>query len=473
MPVDTLHPEYKRSSEDWMITEACVKGKRALLELKTKVLPAPGEVDGVYDENRYKAYQTRAIYTNFTGRTLYGLRGAAFRKAPTIELSPQLEYMEEDADGAGQSLFQFSKAGFDALMKTGRDVLLADYPPVEPGLTIEQVNEIGARAFIKRYTAADLINWNTQTVGGMVILTMAVLREAYDASDDEFAKAPKDQYRVLRLTAEGYSQQVYRDGEPVTEPIFPRQFSGKAFDFIPLFVAGSQTNGLSVDMIPLLDIAHVNMGHFRNSADMEEAAFIAGQPTLHIDIGDTDAASWKELNGDKVELGSRRAIQTQKGRVELVQAEERNIYTDLMEKKEGQMMALGAKLVEKRNPNETAAAAKIDATGENSVLADIVTNLEEAINKCVEWCGLFMGAQTESSIEFSREFFPDSVDPGLISSAIQLADRAVIAKTDLRTIARRAQLIEDGRTDEEIDGEAEMADPMEGNSKQKFTNDKE
>jgi hypothetical protein len=461
MTVDAQHPEYKEMIDEWALVRACSKGQREVKKLKTKILPAPGELDGHYDVDRYKPYIQRAIYTNVVGRTKAGLSGAAFRKPPQITLTPTMEYLEDNADGAGQSLIQLAKDVFCNVLETGRDILLCDYPAIEEGLTLEQVGAIDAKATIKRYAAEDLINWNVGFNNGQSKLSLAVLREEYDASEDEFQKAPKYQYRVLRLRTDGYTQQLYRDGKAVEEERYPRQSNGQAFDFIPCFIIGSQNNDPSVDNIPLADIAHVNVGHFRNSADLEESAFIAGQAMLHVDIGETDVESWKALNGDKIEMGSRRAIQTQKGRVDLIQAKELNIYSEMMEKKEGLMLALGAKLVEQRNPNETAAAAKIDATGENSVLADIVTNVEEGIQRSIEWCGLFMG-DISGANEFvmNREFFPDAVDPQLIMASIQLMDRAVIAKTDLRLIARKTGLIDEARTDEEIDNDAAVADPI-------------
>lgn len=460
MTVETTHKDYDRMLDEWKIVRACTRGQREVKALKRLVLPAPGEKAGVYDVDRYKSYIDRAIYTNITGRTKVGLAGAAFRKDPEIDLPSELEYLEDDADGVGQSITQLSKDVLCNILETGREILLVDYPQIEEGLTLEQIKMIDPKAYIKRYSAEHLINWSTVSSGGATLLSMAVLKETYNDSDDEFVKNEKDQYRVLRLRSDGYTQQVYRDLKPVTEEFYPIQANGQRFDFIPCFIAGSQNNDPSVDDIPLADIAHVNVGHFRNSADLEESAFIAGQSMLHIDIGDMDAEQWTTLNGGEIELGSRRAIQTIKGKMELVQAEPRSVYSEMMEAKEGLMLSLGAKLVEKRNPNETAAAAKIDATGENSVLGDLVSNVEEAIQKSIEWCGLFMGTEQEFTFKLNREFFPDNVDPTLIMAAIQLADRAVIANTDLRNLARRANMVDEDRTDEEIDGEAEMADPI-------------
>jgi hypothetical protein len=126
------------------------------------------------------------------------------------------------------------------------------------------------------------------------------------------------------------------------------------------------------------------------------------------------------------------------------------------------MLSLGARLVEQRNPNETAAAAKIDATGENSVLGDLVANVEEGIRRSIEWCGLFMGVDVGSDVfTMNRQFFDDSIDPQMVMASIQLFDRSVIAKSDLQQVARRSSIVGQSRTDEEINSELGASSPLE------------
>jgi hypothetical protein len=145
-----------------------------------------------------------------------------------------------------------------------------------------------------------------------------------------------------------------------------------------------------------------------------------------------------------------------------VQADANQLTDRLQERKEAQMLSLGARLVEQRNPNETAAAAKIDATGENSVLGDLVANVEEGIQRSIEWCGLFMGVDVngDDAFKMNRKFFDDSIDPQMVMASIQLFDRSVIAKSDLQQVARRSSIVDQARTDEEINNEVGTASPL-------------
>lgn len=462
MAVDTTHPEYDKMREEWLLVRAAAAGQREVKALGRTVLPCPAEKPPEKNDERYKPYKLRALYVNIAGRTKNGLTGAAFRKDPQIKLPAGLDYLEENADGGGQSLIQLCKDVFGDLLTSGREVLLVEYPEMEEGLTEEQVKLLSPQATIKRYTALDFINWKTSVINGKTVLTQARLKEVYDDAEDEFESNPEDQIRVLRLGKNGYTQQIYRKGEAYGPEIIIKQHNGAPWPFIPLFVIGSQNNDVSVDEIPLADIAHVNMAHYRNSADLEENCHMHGQLTLGI-ASELDWPEFKAANPDGVKVGAMAGHYLGRGgSFSSVQTDENQLADKLMERKEEQAVALGAKLIENKNPTETATQAKIDATGENSVLGDLVSNVEEAFQRCIEWCGLFMGETGSFEFEMNREFFDGSVDPATVIAGIQLYDRGIVAKLDIQNLARKANMVEEDRTSEQIDAEAEDVSPLDG-----------
>ena len=461
MGVDAKHPQYEENIEEWNIVRACSSGAKRVKSLGTTVLPAPGAKNGVYDKDRYAAYLKRAIYTNITGRTVNGLTGAAFRLPPEIKLPSNLEYLNTDADGSGNTLEMLAKSSFRDILETGRDGFLADYPQAEEGLSAEDVANLDLKATIKTYNAEDIINWDSVVVGGKEILTLVVLRETYSDSTDEFQHNPQYQYRVLRLTQEGYTQQIYQKLAAITEQLIIRDFTGQPFREIPFAFAGSESNDPCVDYIPVGDIAHVNVGHFRNSADLEENCFVHGQLTLGI-TSDLSGDDFTKQNPNGIEVGSQRGhFLGATGGFTSVQADANQLADKLQERKENQMLALGARLVETQNPAETATAAKIDATGENSILSDLVVNLEAALRQSIRWCGQFMGESGDIQLDLNRSFFDSSIDPQLLMASIQGYDRSVIAKSDLQNAYRKAGVVDQERTNEEIDGETGQASPLE------------
>lgn len=461
MPVDSLHPDYEKMLPEWQLVLAATRGQREVKALGRAVLPPIGRGDE--DKESYKNYLMRAVYTNFTGRTQAGLVGAAFRRDLKSDLPSSLQYLESDADGNGQSIAQYAKRVLSTLMSTGREILLTDYPQVEYGLTQEEIVKIDAKAYIKHYSAMSCINWKTGTFGGVNKLTLVVLKENINASGEEFGHDMSCQYRVLRLTDGIYTQQVYSDVEGKLvggEVITPRKADGSAWDCIPIVFIGGQSNDVAVDDIPLADIAHVNLAHFRNSADLEENCMIHGQLTLGI-ASSLSYEQFEKANPNGIAVGSKSGhFLGDNGSFTSVQADPNQLADKLMERKEDQMRKLGAKMIEQRSGNQTAEAARIDAAGEGSVLSDLVSNVEAAFNLSIGWCGEFMGESVEEPLEFNRSFFDESVDPQMIIAAMQLSDRGVIANKDLLALSRKAGVVDPDRTDEEIEGEAEAQDPI-------------
>ena len=469
--VETLHPEYIAAQQEWKLIRALNAGQKNVKKLKTDILPPPDlGKDGAYDKQRYQLYLTRAVYTNVVGATKAGLVGAATRKEANVELPDQLDYLIDNANGSGEPLNQAIKISIGQNIEVGREILFVDYPDLGiENPTQEDVNLLEPRAYINTYKAEDLTNWRLTRINNQMVLTLAVLREEIDIDVEEFGHEPEYQYRVLRLDESGYSYQLYkqvtRDSsggifEPQSdEPIYPTQSTGERFDRIPIVVIGSESNDSHVDKIPLIDIGYQNIGHYINSADLEENASIHGQLTMGITTN-LDDQTWNKMNPDGVQVGARRGIFLgENGSLIGLQAEPNQLSDKLMERKEEQMVYLGAKIIDSRTTVETATQARMNKAGENSVLSDIVQNVEDAYRKAIDWCGLFMGVETESVVlELNKEFFPDDIDPQLIMAAIQLRDRGVISLDDIRDLSRKARLTD--RSNEEIDELVEDDSPI-------------
>lgn len=456
MPVDSLHPAYEPHERRAARVRDAVAGTDAVKAAKTLYLPHPvagwDKLTGDLREEaveRFEAYIARATFLGVTGRTHEGMLGGVFRKTAEVELPAAIDYMREDADGSGMALEQFSKLCVSGVMQEGRAGVLVDYPEAEDGLTREQTR--GLRATLRFYDSASIVNWRTDGER----LALVVLREVYEVDVDEFDRDREFQYRVLRLEEGVYTQQVYRDERPAGEKVTPRDASGQPWTTIPFQFLGAKNNDEHPDKPLLLDIADINLAHYRNSADVEEGAHLVGQPMLHVDIGDASVDEWKELNPTGIQVGSRRGIQTKNGSIAMVQAEERNLPLSLMEAKEKQMLAIGARLIEQRGGNETAEAVRARSGAENASLSSVATNVSDGIENTLEWCLAFMGGTGEVVYRLNQEFYEEGADPQEVVARIQELDRGLIAKQDYRTWRRKTGGIDPKRTDEEIDTDVE------------------
>lgn len=446
MTVTTLHPEYELYSPQWKMTRDATLGDPAI-KRDDDYLPAPFRDT---DPERYEQYKARAYFVGVTGRTENAMIGMVFRKRPEYTLPAQLEPLLENLDGAGNSAEQIAKDAMTGLLETRRHLFLVDYPAGAEGIDAETESKLGLRPVVAQYSAEALINWRFESVAGASKLVLAVLSEQVNNSKDEFGHDYDYQYRVLRLRDGVYTQTVYDDaGDIITPEFTPRMAGGAPFNHIPL-------HGVrQLETPPLYDIARVNIAHYRNIADLEDAAYVVGQPMVHVNTGETSAQDWEELNPDGVEFGSRKGIVTKGGGIELVQAAENNLIRQAKLDKENEMVMLGAQLIIRGGQAETAEAARIRAGAEASVLDMLTNDLSEDMEAALEDMALFMGLPVDDvEYRLSTDFFEAGLNPQDLSAILQAKMLGVVARYDVRQMIRSGRIgIDPERTDEVIDEE--------------------
>jgi len=459
MPVSTQHPAYAAAATRWRRNRDCVSGRDAVHAAGKRYLK-PLWLDGSEEaRDRFESYLDFARWYAAPERTKNSLVGAVFRKGPEKqELPEQIEYLIENADGAGVSLIQLGKEIIGEQLEVGRVGLLVDYPPAEPGISLEESAD--QRAFISIYSTEAIVNWRVSKMHGQSVLTMVVLSEEVETDDDEFSHESETRYRVLRLTQEGYSQQVYDERGQISEPAFPRKADGSVWRSIPFAIVGSEDNRATVDKPPLSHLCDTALAFWRTSADDAENDHIHGQLTLGI-ASDMSFEDWKAANPDGVKVGSRQGIYLgEKGAFHTATAPESGKLPKTLESLRLEMAELGAQIIQKGAQNQTAEAARIDAAAESSVLTNVVGNASEGVEQCLEWACMFMGGDPDA-VEYAlnQEFFDQIIGPQEAVALVTLWQEGVIAKADARNRLRKGGMIEADRSDEEIDAELDAQGP--------------
>lgn len=451
MPVSTTHPNYDYTKLDWQFVRDCVKGQRAVKDRGTQYLPATWAKE---DPDRYDQYIKRAYFMGVTGRTQAALTGMVFRKPYTAELPPRIEEMAEIIDGSGQSLEQLAKAVINDLLVTGRYGLLTDYPQAQEGMDAETEARLGLRPIVASYPAESIINWQTDTINGRKTVTLVVLKEEQNASIDEYGHETETVYRVLRLRDGVYTQALYNDeGEAITEEYTPRQAGGAVFDHIPFHFAGAEDNYPDPDIAPLLDMAHINIAQYQSTAELKENQYFSAQGTLHLDTGEMNSQEFQALNPNGVVVGRRTGIVTSGGgRAELLQGDSRQAdILETIKHEEQQMVAIGARLVQRGAQAETAEAARLNASAEASTLDGLVSNASEAIEASLEDMARFSGENPEG-IEFqlNTEFWDVALGPQDLQ-AIQAGVGTLYGAADALEMIRAGRVyLRDNRTNDQI-----------------------
>jgi len=189
--------------------------------------------------------------------------------------------------------------------------------------------------------------------------------------------------------------------------IFPN-LGNVPVDEIPFTFIGASNNDSTIDDAPLLPLAELNIGHFRNSADNEESSFVVGQPTLFIYPSEfMSPEQLKEANPNGIKMGSRTGHNMGSGgSAELIQADPNNLAKENMLSKETQAIQIGAQLI---TPTQqiTAESARLQRGADTSVMATISNNVSEAYTRALKWVAGMMGISEGVEIEFklNTEFF--------------------------------------------------------------------
>lgn len=446
--VTTHHQDHDAEKDAWLLTSTAAAGERAV-KLATKTyLPVPNPQDAS-PENlaRYRQYLARAVFYGITGRTLQTMIGAAFRKPPELALSGSLEYAATDIDGAGVSIAQQSQMALSHILITGRAGLFIDYPQVQSGVSL--ADSVVATAIL--YPALSIINWRSERVGGKSVLTLVVLEEVHEEFT-EFEAEREPQYRVLRLTSEGYTQEVHRKSGNawiIDGPWLARTSTGGPWREIPFQFVGAVNNDPSIDRSPLEDIATLNVAHFRNSADYEESVFFVGQAQPWM-AGLT--VEWRDhLEAQKnLYFGSRAPILLpQGGQFGLAQAAANSMAFEAMRHKEELMQAMGARLLTPGGAIKTATEAQSDNEAEHSVLSLAVSNVSAAYNQALLWMAEYNG-NGAGEYAINQEFTRPSLDPTMLAQLLAAVNSGKIPDSDFWATLRKSGLIDEAKDDEMI-----------------------
>lgn len=452
MSIDTQHPEYKANKTRWDLVRSVIDNEAQ------KFIRAVDPTDA----ERNTQYRNGAILTNFTALTKEGLTGLVFRKAPKIELPAELEYLKEDATGDGRGLEQLAKQILGEVLITGRAGILTDYPRNEGGVSILDTENLKARMLM--YRAENIINWKIEKIASESVIKYVVLYEPTleNPENDPFAWELKDKYRLLALDANmQYYQAMYDENLEIVDLVYPTDINGNKFDRIPFCFVGAEDNNEDVDKAPLYDIAVVNVGHYRNSADFEEAVFVVGQPTIFVS-GSWGLEEFKEALPQGIKFGSRAGyFLGENGNAKLVQANPNQLAQEAMRAKEKQVAAIGARLIAEPGGRETAEAARLRYSSQNSNLHTIVLNVDLALVKSLGYCSKYMGGDPNLvGFELNRRFYDETADPNLIAQSIMLFDRGLVSREEIRDDLKQKNMLDVNKTIEELDEELENINPF-------------
>ena len=467
--IDYHHPAWSEFSDEWRMVADCVDGERAIKrkgKRRMVYLPHPSSDWQPSDPQltRYNAYVTRAPFLNATGRTLQGLLGIAFSKPLKIELSGALDVLAGDVDGQGLSLDQMARDAVSQNLQKGRAGILTDYTG-----SGEQPLARTGRPVLKLYKAAQIINW--RVTNGKTSLVVLKEFEAVDLPDN-FRLELRLKWTELRLI-DGKAhvriwKQSAKEGVKATNlaPILDQ--AGNALTDLPWSWIGANNNDHTPDAPPLADIASVNIKHYQAEANIAEIAHLCGNPTPAVS-GLNESWADRYLK-EGIRIGSTTGVLLPVGgKLEIVQAEDRNLPIIVAERREKQMAMLGAKLVERGTSSRTATQAADEAQTDNSILSLCVGNVEAAINRALAFAAAFAGGS--GTITINKRYEVAQLDSQAISTLLAAVQSGKMLLVDFIRYMQSIGLVDPAAKPEEVETALRAQSDLIGNTYEQDNDD--
>lgn len=457
------HPAYEAFARLWKKISDCVAGEDTIKAAGDSYLPRPNP-EIVSDENkeRYKSYIARACFVNFTGQTVEKMQGQCFALSPVFTGPAELEPILANIDGAGVTAEQQAKKALGLILMNSRAGLLTDYPETGGVISKAEKESKNLRAKIVLYTPENIINWRISQIGAKAALSLVVLEERYISKDDGFEAEFSAQWRVLIIQDGIYKVQIWRKGDSgyvMASEVIPQDGRGEPFKEIPFQFIGAESNDSTLEKPLMIDIANVNLAHYRNSADYEESVYMVGQPTPWLS-GLTQDWVEKQMKG-AIMLGSRSAILLpENSAAGLLQADANTLPKEAMDQKEKQIVALGGRLIEKKEVAATATEATLNEASETSILAGCCNNVSAAYKQALEWASMFDDITFETDgilYELNTDFAVSRMTPEEAGSVQKLYDGQLIAYEEARDKLKKGGIayLDDIEAKDQIDKQAE------------------
>lgn len=399
----------------------------------------------------YRAYLARALFYNATQRTIDGLRGLMFRKPPLVTAPPGLADILDDITGFGESLQAVAETIATEVLTVGRSGVLVDFPAAAPGpISRAEAEASGRRPFWVLYGAEDIVNWRIGRVAGRAALTRVTLAEHGNDDDGNV------RLRVLEIDADGiYRQRLYvraaqerGGGKWCLAGEFEPLVEGRPLSRIPFVFFGPRGAAAEVGKPPLLDLVNVNLSHYRTTADLEHGAHYTGLPTPVVTgqrLGDDETLA--------IGAGEAWVLESKDARAYYLEfrGEGLGVLERLLDRKEAQMAALGARmLAPEKRAAETAEAAELRRIGENSALAAMAQSLSQGLTRALAFTRDWAGLDGDVSVEINRDYLPRPMDAEALTALVEAWQKGAIGFTDLHRNLVRGEIVAPDRDPEAV-----------------------
>jgi Domain of unknown function (DUF4055) len=434
--VSTPCIDYLFWHETSLLPRSLMQGTRGMKAAGEKFLIRnPMETQEAYDKRL-----EQSTLLNAFRKTCSFLAGQVFQSdvifADTVPA--EVVTISTDIDGKGNSIHVFAKRIFMNGLGKGVAHILIDTPTTN-GQTLTQEDEaaLGIRAYFSEINPEDIIGYRFKDGK----LEHIRIKEVVRIPEGEFGEKLVNQVRVYRDTGEW---QKWQEGEDKAYTIVA---SGTlSYKGIPLvsFIPGEEWNVVSGES-PLMDLAELNLRHWRSNSDQSNILHIARVPILfgravnlaNIVVGpsvmitsDEEGAELKfvEITGNSIKAGA----------------------DDLLAI-EQKMALYGLQQLIPRTGNQTATEKAITSGESQSSLGTWAVEFESALQLAFEIAAEFKAEVfPENGVKVNKEYnFGIANDPEL-AMLLKANDQGVLSDEACFTEFKRRGIVNEHLTWEEV-----------------------
>lgn len=405
-------------------------------------------------EDAYNVRLQRSVLFNAFGKTVEDMTGKVFAKPVVIkdDVPAQIQAFAEDIDLTGRHLNVFARDVFHDAMQPGVSFILTDQPPApqradgQPA-TLADEQKAGVRPYLVHIPVERMLGWISQVIGGVETILQVRILECVTERDGDFHETEVQQIRVIDAGTPKCTWRTFRRSESDKETWIENAAGVTALPFITLVAVYTKRTGFMTGSPPLGKLADLNVAHWQLDSDLGNITHVAQVPILHF-------AGFAE--GDKFAIGTADAIRSSEPTAKVVYVEHTGKAIESGRQRlkdiEFQMQTMGLSLLVDK-PGQTATGEVRDDVKENSPLAMMAANLQDALEISLGFMAQYMGLGDDAggSLDVNKDFGVMAQRNDLQQLAAVRAQGDISRETLWEEMQRRNYLSEDFDPDAEKD----------------------
>ena len=228
------------------------------------------------DDDAWLERVQKSVLTPYVLRLIENAASIVLRRPIEVIGDEYWKDFIKDVDGLGSSLNEYAKTYLVDAMRDGHAFTLVDAPPDNATTrTLYQARQEGIRQYFVPYAAAQCYGWRQATTAPYSPLSQVRLisKAVLPSTSSDYLEETVEQMRVI------YPGSYELHTSTLLEPQTGTYGNGKIKE-IPLVTLYTNRMGMLASTPLLIDLAYINLAHYRAQADRLHSIHIAAMQQL-------------------------------------------------------------------------------------------------------------------------------------------------------------------------------------------------